>query len=46
VKVTKSVSELENIVKGMEKALERQQKDKGKTIEQIEKEFIQTRDKV
>ena len=46
VPVTKTVQELESIVAGMEAALLQQQKAKGKTIEQIEKEFLETKTKV
>jgi chromosome segregation ATPase len=46
VPVTKSVSELEKVVSGMEAALLNQQKNRGKTVEEIEKEYLTTKAKV
>lgn len=46
VPVTKSVGELEKILLAREKAIREQQKDRGKTIEEIEREFLLVRDKM
>ena len=46
VPVDKTVKELEAMVGGMEKALAKQQKDKGKSIEEIEHNYLQTAQKL
>ncbi len=46
VPIKHTVSELENMVAGMERALAQQQKNKSKSIEEIEKDFLATKAKV
>ena len=40
VEVSKPVAELEAMVGGMEKALQKQQQDKGKSVEEVEQEYL------